>query len=59
LLNPLIISLFAIIPHQSIGIVAITMSFEGLVNTLGMLFAYSERLPIWLLSMPWRMCSSS
>lgn len=36
MLNLLIISLFAIIPHQSIGIVAITMSCEGLVNTLGM-----------------------
>lgn len=36
LLNPLVISLFALIPHQQIGIVTIGMSTLGLLNTLGM-----------------------
>ena len=36
LLNPLVISLFALIPYQQIGIVAIGMSTLGLLNTLGM-----------------------
>ncbi len=36
LLNPLVISLFALIPHQQIGVVAIGMSSLGLLNTLGM-----------------------
>ncbi len=36
LLNPLVISLFALIPHEQIGIVAIGMSTLGLLNTLGM-----------------------
>lgn len=36
LLNPLVISLFALIPHQQIGIVVIGMSTLGLLNTLGM-----------------------
>src|SRR5271157_3887900 len=37
LLNPLVIALFALIPQQSIGFVSIILSFEGLVNSLGML----------------------
>ncbi len=36
LLNPLVISLFALIPHQEIGTVVIGMSTLGLMNTLGM-----------------------
>ncbi len=36
LLNPLVVSLFALIPHQQIGIVVIGMSTLGLLNTLGM-----------------------
>ncbi len=36
LLNPLVISLFALIPHQQIGIVVIGMSTLGLLNTLGL-----------------------
>ncbi len=36
LLNPLLISLFALIPHQQIGFVTIGMSTLGLLNTLGM-----------------------
>ncbi len=36
LLNPLVISLFALIPHQQIGDVTIGMSTLGLLNTLGM-----------------------
>ncbi len=36
LLNPLVISLFALIPHQQIGIAVIGMSTLGLLNTLGM-----------------------
>lgn len=36
LLNPLVISLFALIPHQQIGIVTIGMSTLGLLNTLSM-----------------------
>ncbi len=36
LLNPLVISLFALIPHQQIGIVTIGMSTLGILNTLGM-----------------------
>jgi hypothetical protein len=39
LLNPLVISLFALIPHQQIGFVAIGMGTLGLLNTLGMLLA--------------------
>jgi hypothetical protein len=35
LLNPLVISLFALIPHQQIGVVAIGMGLLGLLNTLG------------------------
>ncbi len=37
LLNSLVISLFALIPHQQIGIVVIVMSTLGLLITLGML----------------------
>ena len=36
LLNPLIISLFALVPHQQIGSAVIAMSLIGLLNTLGM-----------------------
>ncbi len=36
LLNPLIISLFALVPHQQIGFVVISMSIIGLLNTLSM-----------------------
>ncbi len=36
LLNPLVISLFALVPHQQIGFAAIGMSTLGLLNTLGM-----------------------
>ncbi len=36
LLNPLVVSLFALIPHQQIGMVVIGMSTLGLLNTLGM-----------------------
>ena len=35
LLNPLVISLFALIPHQQIGVVATGMGTLGLLNTLG------------------------
>lgn len=34
LLNPLIISLFALVPHQQIGTVVIVLSMIGLINTL-------------------------
>ncbi|MDR3573699.1 MAG: hypothetical protein P4L50_07550 [Anaerolineaceae bacterium] len=37
LLNPLIVSLFALVPHQQIGIVIIAASALGLINTLGLL----------------------
>ncbi len=36
LLNPLVISLFALIPHQQIGVVVIGMSTLGLLNTFSM-----------------------
>ncbi len=36
LLNPLIISLFALIPHQQIGSVVIGLSSIGLINTFAM-----------------------
>jgi hypothetical protein len=36
LLNPLMISLFALVPHQQIGIVVITLGWIGLINTLAM-----------------------
>jgi hypothetical protein len=36
LLNPLMISLWALIPHQQIGFVSISMGILGLLNTLGM-----------------------
>ena len=36
LLNPLMISLFALVPHQQIGIAVISLSSVGLFNTLGM-----------------------
>lgn len=36
LLNPVIISLFALVPHQQIGIVVIVLSISGLLNTLTM-----------------------
>lgn len=34
LLNPVIISLFALVPHQQIGLVVIVLSVFGLLNTL-------------------------
>lgn len=34
LLNPVIISLFALVPHQQIGFVVIVLSLSGLLNTL-------------------------
>lgn len=37
LLNPLIISLFALVPHQQIGYAVITMSTIGLLNTFALL----------------------
>jgi hypothetical protein len=36
LLNPVIISLFALVPHQQIGIVVLVLSMSGLINTLSM-----------------------
>lgn len=39
LLNPLVISLFALIPRQPIGSVVIGMSTLGLMNTIGMTLA--------------------
>jgi hypothetical protein len=34
LLNPLVISLIALVPHATVGIVTLTMSVIGLVNTI-------------------------
>ncbi len=39
LLNPLLIALFALVPHQQIGVVVLGASGLGLVNTLGMTLA--------------------
>lgn len=36
LLNPLVISLFALVPHQQIGSAVVSLSAIGLLNTLGM-----------------------
>jgi hypothetical protein len=36
LLNPLMISLFALVPHQQIGVVVIVLGWVGLINTLAM-----------------------
>ncbi len=37
LLNPFVVSLFALVPHILIGGVAISLSFVGLINTIGMI----------------------
>jgi hypothetical protein len=34
LINPLIISLYALVPHQSIGVAVLVLSLTGLINTL-------------------------
>ncbi len=42
LLNPLVISLLALVPHQQIGTVVIGLSLVGLLNTLVMTFALMQ-----------------
>ncbi len=48
LLNPLVISLFALIPHQQIGVVAISLSTMGLLNMLGMVLAMIRSSGRWV-----------
>jgi hypothetical protein len=47
LLNPVIISLFALVPHQQIGIVVIILSLSGLLNTLIMVPALVQHSVQW------------
>jgi hypothetical protein len=47
LLNPLIISLFALVPHQQIGTVVIALSLSGLINMLTMALTLVQK------SVPW------
>ncbi len=39
LLNPVVVSMFALVPHQEIGLVVITASSIGLINTLAMILS--------------------
>ncbi|HEX7973768.1 MAG TPA: hypothetical protein VF498_05110 [Anaerolineales bacterium] len=43
LLNPLIISLFALVPHQQIGIVVISMSSIGLLDSLALIMTLLQK----------------
>jgi hypothetical protein len=47
LLNPLIISLFALVPHQQIGTVVIVLSMIGLINTLIMALILLQNSVQW------------
>lgn len=47
LLNPLIISLFALVPHQQIGTVVILLSLIGLINTLIMVVSLLHNAVQW------------
>jgi hypothetical protein len=47
LLNPLIISLFALEPHQQIGTVVIALSLSGLINMLLMVLILMQRSVQW------------
>jgi hypothetical protein len=47
LLNPVIISLFALEPHQQIGTVVIALSLSGLINMLLMVLILMQRSVQW------------
>jgi hypothetical protein len=47
LLNPLIISLFALEPHQQIGTVVIALSLSGLINMLLMALILMQHSVLW------------
>ena len=47
LLNPVIISLFALVPHQQIGLVVIALSLIGLLNTLIMVPTLVQHAVQW------------
>ncbi len=47
LLNPVIISLFALVPHQQIGIVVLVLSLTGLLNTLVTVPTLMQRSAHW------------
>lgn len=47
LLNPLIFSLFALVPHQQIGTVVIVLSMIGLINTLIMALILLQNSVQW------------
>ena len=47
LLSPVLISLFALVPHQPIGLVVIVMSLTGLLNTLIMALTLFQQTVQW------------
>jgi hypothetical protein len=47
LLNPVIISLFALVPHQQIGIVVLVLSMSGLITTLSMVPTLLQHAVQW------------